>query len=169
MARYRITAARASASMCPTPITINSQKLGHRNEQTQWEFAVNLPKRRPRPPPCCRGWRPLPSCDDPQWWYIFIAHVSSIHKGKSYGWWQAGSGDEPHLWYTQLSANILIFKRQAILTHIEHWSEINIWKINPASDHAIIFQNHIRFELNQNDCIMFSENSSMRKVTQKLP
>ena len=52
--------------MFPITLTINSQKLGRSNEQTRWEFAVNLPKRRPRPPPCCRGWRPLPSCDDPQ-------------------------------------------------------------------------------------------------------
>ena len=66
-ARYRITAARDSASMCPITLTINSQKLGRSNEQTRWESAVNLPKRRPRLPPCCRGWRPLPSCDDPQW------------------------------------------------------------------------------------------------------
>ena len=42
-------------------------KYGRSNEQTRWEFAINLLKRRPRPPPCCRGWRPLPSCDDPQW------------------------------------------------------------------------------------------------------
>ena len=48
-------------------MTINSQKLGRSNEQTRWEFAANLPKRRSRLPPCCRGWRPLPSCDDPQW------------------------------------------------------------------------------------------------------
>ena len=52
--------------MCPITLTINSQKMGCSNEQTRWEFAVNLPRRRPRPPPCCRGWRPLPSCDDPQ-------------------------------------------------------------------------------------------------------
>ena len=53
--------------MCPITLTINSQRLGRSNEQTRWEFAINLLKRRPRPPPCCRGWRPLPSCDDPQW------------------------------------------------------------------------------------------------------
>ena len=65
--RCRITTARDSASMCLITLTINSQKLGRSNEQKRREFAVNLPKRRPRPPPCCRGWRPLPSCDDPQW------------------------------------------------------------------------------------------------------
>ena len=70
--------------MCPITLTINSQKLGRSNEQTRWEFAVNLPKRRPRPPPCCRGWRPLPSCDDPQWdvwWNKFLIHsqASTAH------------------------------------------------------------------------------------------
>ena len=34
--------------MCPITLTINSPKLGHSNEQTRWEFAVNFPKRRPR-------------------------------------------------------------------------------------------------------------------------
>ena len=84
----RITAARASASMCPITLTINSQKLGRSNEQTQWEFAINLLKRRPRPPPCCRGWRSLPSCDDPQctsWPFVRGIHrspVNSPHKGQ---------------------------------------------------------------------------------------
>ena len=27
---------------------------------------ANLPVARKHAPPCCRGWRPLPSCDDPQ-------------------------------------------------------------------------------------------------------
>ena len=65
--------------MCPTPMTINSQKLGRRNEQTQWEFAVNLPKRRPRPPPCCRGWQPLPSCDEPQWSGAIDTNRGNVH------------------------------------------------------------------------------------------
>ena len=65
-ASCRITAARNSASMCPITLAINSQQLGRSNEQTRWEFAIHLLKRRPRPPPCCRGWRPLPSCDDHQ-------------------------------------------------------------------------------------------------------
>ena len=28
---------------------------------------ANLPAARKHAPPCCRGWRPLPSCEDPQW------------------------------------------------------------------------------------------------------
>ena len=77
-ARCRITAARNSASMCPITLTINSQKLGRSNEQTRWEFAINLLKRRPRPPPCCRGWRPLPSYDDPQW--LYLSALNSYHR-----------------------------------------------------------------------------------------
>ena len=105
--RYRITVARDSVSICPITLTIKSQKLDRSNEQTRWEFAVNLPKRQSRLPPCCRGWRPLPSCDDPQWIVCLFAAQGAYPQRDlcrwrwGWGWWwwggmvgMAGSGDE---------------------------------------------------------------------------
>ena len=94
--------------MCPITLTINSQKLGRSNEQTRWEFAINLLKLRPRPPPCCRGWRPLPSCDDPQWtrnhmtsWWppINLLHVILLTRLQTQGLQKFITNQHHWLWY----------------------------------------------------------------------